>query len=190
METAYSFPPLAAGSTRTSTMWVPTATTGLLPSIRSARTSRGTSASVPAMSAGTTAAVTTGSPCVQSQNKVGPGESQPDSGRRIAARIKPSNHGRSPVFRVSGPGGVLALDMSAANGEFEGAQPLQLPLGAAAKQQGIRGLVPSPANARSPAVRLSFACGQGDNYRTIFEDFEAVYIFGKQALRPHSFLLP
>ena len=25
-----------------------------------------------------------------------------------------------------------------------------------------------------------FACGQWDNYRTIFEDFEAVYLFGIQ----------
>ena len=25
-----------------------------------------------------------------------------------------------------------------------------------------------------------FACGQWDNYRTIFEDFEVVYLFGLQ----------
>ena len=31
-------------------------------------------------------------------------------------------------------------------------------------------------------MRLSFACGQWDNYRTIIEDFEAVYLFGTQII--------
>ena len=61
--------------------------------------------------------------------------------------------------------------------------PFPLPLGAAAKQRGIkRSGVPSPANARSPAVRLSFACGVVNKFLTSFEDLRTVYLFGKQIL--------
>ena len=63
-----SFPPLATGTIPTSTMRAPTATTGLLPSLRTTRTTRGTSTSVPAMSTGTAATVTTGAQSVLSQN--------------------------------------------------------------------------------------------------------------------------
>ena len=117
----YSFPPQVTGSIPFSTMSVPTAATGLRLSIRTTRTTRGTSASIPAMSAGAATIVTTGYPFVQFQNNranrakrqvclhssevqpvhcgaiiVGPGNSQPDSGLPCADRIIPLNLGRSP----------------------------------------------------------------------------------------------
>ena len=117
----YSFPPQVAGSIPVSTLSVPSATTGLRLSLRTTRATRGTSASVPTMSAGTTTTVSSGGPFVQFQNNranrakrqdclhssevqpvhcgaiiVGPGNSQPDSGLPCADRIKPLNLGRSP----------------------------------------------------------------------------------------------
>ena len=62
------------------TVPVPTASTGLRLSIRSVRTAHGTSTSIPTLSTGAATAVTTGGLCVRSQNKVGPGVSQPVSG--------------------------------------------------------------------------------------------------------------
>ena len=51
----------------------PTATTGLRPSIRTTRTSRGAFTSIPTVSTGTATTATTGSQSVQSQNKSQPG---------------------------------------------------------------------------------------------------------------------
>ena len=118
----YSFPPMVTGAIPVSPVSVPSATTGLRLSIRTARTARGASTSIPTMSTGNTATtVTTGFPFVQFQNNranrakrqvylhssevqpvhcgaiiVGPGNSQPDSGLPCADRIKPLNLGRSP----------------------------------------------------------------------------------------------
>ncbi len=63
-----SFPPQATGTTRTLTMRAPTATIGLRPSIRATSAARTTSTSIPAKSAGTSAAAPTGDLSVLSQN--------------------------------------------------------------------------------------------------------------------------
>ena len=70
MEIVFSFLPLATAAMTASTARVPTAATGLLPSIRTTRTSPGTCSSVPAMSSGTsaTAPATTGNLSDPSQN--------------------------------------------------------------------------------------------------------------------------
>ena len=62
-----SFPLPVTGTTRISTMPVPTATTGPRLSIRTIRTTRGTSTSIPTMLTGTTTTVTTGNQSALSQ---------------------------------------------------------------------------------------------------------------------------
>ena len=130
----YSFLLPVTGRTRISTMSGQTATTGLRLSIRTTRTPRGTSTSVPTMSAGATTTVTTGIPFVQFQNNranrakrqvclhssevqpvhcgaiiVGPGNSQPDSGLPCADRIKPLNLGRSPRIYGRSPSKIFGI---------------------------------------------------------------------------------
>ena len=128
--TVYSFLLPVTGTTRISSMRVPTASRGLRLSIRALRTTRGTSPSIPTMRTWTSATVTSGYPFVQFQNSranrvkrqvclhssevqpvhcgaiiVGLGNSQPSSGLLCADRIKPLNLGRSPrhIFNKTVP---------------------------------------------------------------------------------------
>jgi len=66
--TVYSFPLPVTGSTRISTVRVPTATTGLRLSIRTTRAAPGTSTSIRRTWIGPTLPVTAGNPFVPSQN--------------------------------------------------------------------------------------------------------------------------
>ena len=78
-EIAYSCPPLAAGTLPTSTMRGPSAATGLLPSVRTTRTSRGTWASIRPMSTGTATTAASGSLFVPFQNKDSQGRKPSES---------------------------------------------------------------------------------------------------------------